>query len=220
MIKTYLLDCNFLYNKEIFEKSINILSDDRIKKTHSLKNEKDKILSVGSGLLLNHIFKLYGINENNKIIYNEYNKPYIEDNFIYFNLSHKDSIVVCTVCDSEIGVDIEKIKEADKKLMFYINKEEEFNNFKNYYSYDDNKAFYKLWTIKESFMKYLGKGLSVGIKDLVVKVDPLRIIFKDKKYKVFFKEHLYHDYVITICCNNIGEMHQLIVIENENSLLN
>ena len=220
MIKTYLLDCNFLYNNENFNKALNKLNDDRIQKTNSLKNDKDKVLSVGSGLLLNHIYYLYGISNDIKIIYNENNKPYLENNFIYFNLSHKDNIVVCTVCDSEIGVDIEKITEVDEKLIYYINKEEEFNEFKNYFHYDDNKAFYKLWTIKESFMKYLGKGLSAGIKDLVVKTDPLRIFYKDENYKVFFKEHLYQDYIITICCKYIGEMHQLIVIENENSLLN
>ena len=88
-------------------------------------------------------------------------KPYIKGNDdFYFNLSHSDSWVVIAWGDSEVGVDVEKIKGAEGKeeiaLRFFSQEEQKYVFEKKEYM---QMRFYEIWTGKESYLKYLGTGL-------------------------------------------------------------
>lgn len=89
---------------------------------------------------------------NSEIYINEYDKPLSKD--ILFNISHSNGLVVLGISDKyDIGVDIEKIRDAKDNLIRYISDDEEYNYIK------DEKSFYEIWTSKESIVKCLGKGL-------------------------------------------------------------
>ncbi len=89
---------------------------------------------------------------NSEIYINEYDKPLAKD--ISFNISHSNGLVVLGISDKyDIGVDIEKIRDAKDNLIRYISDDEEYNYVK------DEKSFYEIWTSKESIVKCLGKGL-------------------------------------------------------------
>lgn len=140
---------------------------------------------VSSRNLLKKVLKENDIDE--EIIYNEYGKPYLKNNEIYFNISHKDNYTVLVTSKKEIGIDIEKIT-FKKRVLNKIANDEEKKLIKN------AEDFTKLWVKKESYVKYLGMGLSYGLKN----VDTLKL----KKYKI----KKYQDYYIAIYGDEVKEL--------------
>ena len=117
---------------------------------------------------------------------NEYGKPYVEsiykikdetekikiDISLFFSLSHSGGMMVCAVACFNVGADCQK-KNIDniencKKIAnrFYTEKENVFLNSTEQEEYTDN--FFRIWTKKEAYIKYTGKGLAEGMKTFSV----------------------------------------------------
>ena len=82
-------------------------------------------------------------------------KPYLkESEDFYFNISHCGNAVAVAVSDTEIGVDIEKLRKADFRVCrrFFTDKE------KTYVGYSDRR-FFEIWTKKEANIKLNGLAL-------------------------------------------------------------
>ncbi|MBA4146368.1 MAG: hypothetical protein C0523_11425 [Cytophaga sp.] len=89
--------------------------------------------------------------------YSEYGRPYIKCN-LDFNVSHSNKLVTCVVGDGRVGIDVESHKPVvveDYRSMFSKNEWVDIVNSKNV-----ERAFYELWSRKESIMKADGRGLS------------------------------------------------------------
>ena len=130
--------------------------------TIKLNKPKDKqIISEDAWNMLNKILlKDYNINIHDyEIIRNKYNKPYINPNMLYFNISHSFNMIVICISNNECGIDIEKIRNHEKHLAL-ANKilcEEEYIEYEkciNKYDY-----LFKKWTMKESYFKCKGTGI-------------------------------------------------------------
>lgn len=123
----------------------------------------------------------YVIKENNiksDIIYNEYGKPYFKNNKYFFNISNKDDYSCLVLSDKEIGIDLEKITYKEKVINKICNSKEKELVI-------DDLSFTVMYTMKESYVKYLGIGLRYGLEN----VNTL-----DKKYKLF----KFNDYILCI----------------------
>ncbi len=138
-----------------------------------------------SSLLLKEILnKEYNI-YNYEIIKNKNGKPYLKDNNLYFNISHKKKVIVIAFSYNEIGIDIEYI-DRDKNI-----KKTLLNSFfsKNEIEYIDNnkEKFFEVFTKKESYIKMLGKR--------VAEIKYIDIFDLDCNFNTF----RYKDFVITVC---------------------
>ena len=114
--------------------------------------------NTNSNDLLNDVLKEHNI--NSKIVYNEHGKPYLENNELFFNISHSGIYTILGISDKEIGVDIEKIKEVKDNLINKICSEKEKRLIKT------PEDFTLIWVKKESYVKYLGIGLSYGLENV------------------------------------------------------
>ena len=97
---------------------------------------------------------------------------------IFFSLSHSENILICAVACFNIGADcqIRTIKNAEQceriAKRFYSDTENMFldipdlNNPNNSEAYINN--FFKIWTKKEAYIKYTGKGLAEGLQTFSV----------------------------------------------------
>lgn len=104
-----------------------------------------------------------------KIETNEYGKPFLlEYPSFHYNISHSGEYVVCVVHDDAVGVDIEYIGPYDLSLAKELFTKEEYQ-----YLLNDKKdrlaAFYDIWTLKESYIKAVGKGLSKSLQGFSMK---------------------------------------------------
>ena len=128
----------------------------------NMTSRKRRIESIVGEILLQKCFEKIGMGYSSvKVSYNSYGKPLSDYCNVYFNISHSDNYVVCAMARSEVGIDIEKI-DADF----------EYRSVKNIFcsntqkNYQDIKDFYNDWVIKESFLKYIGCGLNIALKNI------------------------------------------------------
>lgn len=82
---------------------------------------------------------------------------------IHFNLSHSGDWCACAVSAYPVGIDVERIRMQELDgVDRYLNPEE-----RDYLRTSDAavrlRRFYEIWTMKESYVKAVGRGLSLGM---------------------------------------------------------
>lgn len=111
-------------------------------------------------------------------------KPYLPNmSDVYVSASHSGDYLVCAVADTEIGVDIQRHEalknetedETEARLRklakrFLHPDESEFITDQPW------ERFFKVWTAKESYVKYTGSGLEDDIKNFSVLPDDTRAL--------------------------------------------
>ncbi len=85
-----------------------------------------------------------------EVIRSEKDKPRLDCEGVFFNLSHSHGVTMLGISDSEIGVDIEKIRPVNLENFYFVGA-------------DTEEEFFEKWTERESYLKYTGRGLS-GLK--------------------------------------------------------
>jgi len=145
---------------------ISQLSAERLTKVKRLRTTINKKTSAAAYLLLRLALKdVYGITDVVEFDYASKGKPELKGYaHIHFNLSHSHNTVVCAVADIEVGVDVQQIKFVNDKTARRVLTEKEFSGFKN--SSEPNEYFCRIWSIKESFVKRSGQGITTELKDI------------------------------------------------------
>lgn len=122
---------------------------------------------------------------NYELTFNKYNKPYLKNRNIYFNISHDKKTTVLVTSDKEIGVDIEYYTYKESVMKKYYN---EFEQQEIINSNNKEYEFTRIWVMKEAFVKMKGQGISYGLQN----VDTTRL---KKQIKLISNEK----YIIAIC---------------------
>ncbi len=103
---------------------------------------------------------------------NEFGKPLLEnDRGCHFNISHSGNWVVCVIDDAPVGIDVERIQEIDLAVSrTCFTKAERADLFDK--SEDQQlDYFFDLWTLKESYIKAIGEGMSCDLHSFSMAVD-------------------------------------------------
>jgi 4'-phosphopantetheinyl transferase len=150
---------------------------------------KDRLICVLSFLLLEYGLKEAGISreEGLHFTYGRYEKPYLKEGNIFFNISHTEDKIICCIADNECGADIEKIKPLKEDLIRRVCSDEEINMLLE--SKNKEELFTKLWTMKESYIKYKGASIGMDLKKI-------RILIQ--KESVFVQSSKYGQYIISV----------------------
>lgn len=152
MANLFLVDIRLLKRRPSL---LELLDQQRLACVKKLRNNRDKLHCLAAGLILRHLF-----GQDAEIKENPWHKPYIEGK-PRFNLSHSGDYVICAVGESEIGCDIQNhsdvafkpdIGEIAKRVFHPA----ELKRFLAASAREE--TFYDFWTLKESYMKALGKG--------------------------------------------------------------
>jgi len=152
-------------DNSLFEK----LPKDLLAKNKKYLRWQDRKLNVLGKLLLIEGLKLYNLDSGylEKLKYTKYGKPYFLDLELDFNISHSGEYAICALAKGmRLGVDIEKIKEIDLDSFPEVFTQNEFHNINT--SKSKEETFYNYWTIKESIIKAIGKGLSIPLQDIKI----------------------------------------------------
>lgn len=187
----YAAKISALSEERAFAVAYNAVSERRRKKTDALRFDKDKYLSLGAELLLRKALKDFGapVKLVDCIENGENGKPFFsggED--IFFNLSHSGEYVLCAVSDGEVGCDIEEIKDLKESLAKRIFSETEYSDIMSKNTAKERSAeFFRYWTLRESYIKFTGQGLSLPLSDFfVTRENGTDVLLNGKRQNVFF----------------------------------
>ncbi|MBD7912364.1 MULTISPECIES: 4'-phosphopantetheinyl transferase superfamily protein [Clostridium] len=203
-MEVYIFNIDEILDIFDFKKFYDFVDKDKRKKIQKFRRDEDKIRSlVGEALARIKICEKLGCkNFNIKFEHNEYGKPYIKEN-IEFNISHSGSYVIVAIDDCALGIDIEEMKEIEFEGIAkgYFD-ESEYNWIINHDKEKQKKCFYKLWTLKESYVKYVGKGLSIGFNSFKFNIDENRNILEidSDSEDIYFKNYdMLDKYQLSVC---------------------
>ena len=158
MMKLYRININRLedplQNKELLE----LVGMERRKKVIRYRMPDDRKRSLGAGIIVKKILDENGVAESS-LKYSENGKPVVDS--LFFNISHAGDYVVGVLSDCEVGCDIEKIVPAPLEIAerYFSLTESEYIKTKC----DKKRAFFTLWTLKESYMKMTGQGMNLSL---------------------------------------------------------
>lgn len=98
---------------------------------------------------------------NTPITKGKYGKPSLTDYpEVCFNVSHADDIAACIVTGSDCGIDCERVREYRPNVMKRAFTDNERQLVLSAREADRDMLFFRLWTLKEAYIKAIGMGLS------------------------------------------------------------
>jgi 4'-phosphopantetheinyl transferase len=175
-----------------FNSLLNYVSEDKKVQIHKFYHFEDS-----QRALIGNVLSRYALCKNLNIKNiditfekNEYGKPFLLGvDKIHFNISHSGNWVVCAISDYPVGIDVETIKPTDFEIAKRFFSKYEYTALKS--QPDDQKQtyFFKLWTLKESYIKAVGKGLSIPLDSFTISVENSAIINSDETLSDY---SLYH----------------------------
>jgi 4'-phosphopantetheinyl transferase len=162
----YLFDSIESFDENDYQQSLCYLTKERQKKAETYRFFKDKRLSVLAYLLLSYALKEeYGVDSPGIMGYGSHGKPYLcaHEN-IQFNLSHCSVAAACAVSANNVGVDVQDIAKENHAVMKRVMHPNEIRQIEE--SEDISAEFTRLWSRKESYLKFRGTGLTNNMSEL------------------------------------------------------
>lgn len=168
MTETYFIDASPFRAPRNYRQALSCLSVERRKKLEHLKMQDDRIRCVAAGYLLHRVLAKRGIDAAKAAYsYGDFGKPYLADNSYFFSLSHAGDVAMCSVSDCfEVGCDIEC--NVNLKIASRFFAKDEIVALQA--SDRPEETFLRIWTLKESFIKRSGKGLSTPLTSFGIKL--------------------------------------------------
>lgn len=209
-VQVYVADVSTLNDASAFERALSLVPEYRQEKALRFKFLKGQVQSLGVGLLLKKACADFGIaGADAHIAYGENEKPlFAEFPDVHFNLSHSAERVMCCISTSEVGCDVEQIKGDRGRLAERFFKPSETAWIQHFATEElRSRAFYRLWTLKECYMKVTGLGLSLPPDAFTLHVDDAENISLEHegfRPEYVFREFDLHDEFRYACCVKSG----------------
>jgi len=183
MIRTGIANVRPLLDGKIYQKYYEKVPLWRQEKADRLRNPADQALSIGVWILYEMLRSEWNVSEK-----------------AAYNLSHSGKYVLCTLDTSEtagikVGCDIEKPGETKEQIAgrFFTAAECTYiRDGKN--ETEKNTRFYRLWVLKESYVKAVERGMGLGLHNFEIgftaeNTPVLRNELTDEEQNYYFKEY-------------------------------
>lgn len=168
---------------------LNILNCKETAEMARFRFQKDQDIFLISRALVRAILAYYsGVDvQTIKFAYNEFDKPSLVGNpSLHFNLSHTEGCIALVLCRSRsVGVDVECLSNKTRAVLditedcFSASEQAQLAELSDA---EKLPRFTRLWTLKESYIKALGVGLSKNLGEFSFTFDDTgQIRFKDDK---------------------------------------
>lgn len=189
----FILNINQLKDGDTFRYYFNEMSRERQNKIMQFKMEADRLRSLGAGIALHAILKQYGINPRETCLeYGTNGKASVAGRpDIHFNLTHSGCYAAGVCGAAPVGIDIEEIGLMKVKVARRFFHDGEYRYLEQMEDgQQKQEAFFRLWVLKESFMKVTGLGMALPLNafeirfqgqdiEVVQELDDIRYYFKE-----------------------------------------
>ena len=179
--RIYLMDTEPFRDPIAARRIYQALPESRRKKADQYKNPEDRLRALASGALLLKLCDEENLPASMEdLTENPYGKPYFAlHQDICFSLSHSGTKVLLAASDRAIGCDIEVIRER-LNIMTIASRYYSPEEYQMLQAEADPDAyrrlFYRLWTLRESFVKETGLGLYLPLRSFCIRIDPANAI--------------------------------------------
>ena len=130
-------------------------------------------------------------------------KPYLSNHPLHFNISHSGRWVVGAFADKEVGIDVEHIRNPNYEVSKRFYSESEINILDAIGDPELKKDyFFQLWTLKESYLKAIGTGLTKSLSSFTITTSGGKITLVDGAPidHIFFKQYAFDkEYKLAVC---------------------
>ena len=145
---------------------------ERREKALHFRQVKEQLMSAAASALLMYAFRKAGLkNKEPAFMYNKYGKPFLISRKLSFNLSHTHGAALCAVAEGghEIGCDVEIIRSPVLQIAkSYFCEPEKEHLFSLPDEAQQNRLFYRYWTVKESVLKAIGCGITIPLNSFCI----------------------------------------------------
>ncbi|MEL7001263.1 MAG: 4'-phosphopantetheinyl transferase superfamily protein [Bacteroidota bacterium] len=162
MINVCYTICPKSIDRDTLQRVMDSLPESVLEEAKQLNDERRRLNFLTGRLMLKQMVP----DELMKIERTNLGKPYLS-NGQQFNISHSGALVVCAVSNKQrLGVDSEKVKKVNLQDYDSALNDDDHYSIRN--ARDKMKAFYRIWTQKESLMKADGRGIFINMKDIIL----------------------------------------------------
>ncbi len=123
-------------------------------------------------------------------------KPYLKDSPLHISFTDCENLRIVGISALSIGIDLEKVRSIrwERILKRFIHPDETA-------AIHNDKDFFSLWTAKESYVKYTGKGITDGYGSFSVYSLPEHIMTSEMEPDWFLSVCTPHE-----CCIKLMDM--------------
>lgn len=213
MVRTYVINIRRFEKEEIFRAALLSVSPYRQEKIALLKTEREKRRSMGAAFALNAALAYHGLCERDmEYVLGEQGKPMLQAYpGLHFSLSHAGDYAICSMGELENGCDVERVRPDKMRVAErFFAEEEKAWIYQAGETAERDRRLFRLWTMKESFLKVTGRGMALPLRDFTVLIGENGIhgvrhsinskCYYMKEYSLpdFFREMA--EYRISVCC--------------------
>lgn len=203
-MKIILTNFNGVLINDVNVNALSKRAQENFKKLCKNNAERAVQCAIGDLLLKNELQKLSVFNY--EICENQNGKPYLLNNELNFNLTHQNTVTAIAVCDTEVGLDVQKLddEKITLNLLTTVLNELELKTYNDLPSNAEKvKYFYRCFTEKEAFVKMKGDFLPYPPSSI-----------KSYPNAKFVTKYLFLDncvYCLTVCAQDIKSINFEIV---------
>jgi len=204
MVTIYTVNIATPLTETVYESYLQKIPQDKQQRIRAFLRREDAVRAlVGQVLLHSIIIDSLGIpGKALAFEQNAYGKPALMNNQdFHFNLSHAGDWVVLALDQHPVGIDVERIKDMDLDVAKRFFSAREYSDLMAQPETERIDYFFDLWTLKESYIKAIGKGLSQPLDSFAMIFEEAGIsIIKEDKQQWFFRQYpLAPGYKLSVC---------------------
>jgi len=193
IVQLFALRLSFTSSLETIQSLLPFVSEDKKERILKFRLQEDAHRTLFGDLLIRKtlIDQIHLTNNQIQFTENEFGKPHLKGHEnIHFNIAHSGEWVFCALAKKPVGVDVEVIKPRNMDVAKRFFSEEELEHLFSKSESDQLSLFYKIWTLKESYIKMIGKGLHCPLNTFTIDINggpPYIKLNGERNNSVYFK---------------------------------
>lgn len=221
MIDIFALRLPSYLQKETFDRLLKCVDSEKQDKVKRFIRYEDAQRALYADLLIRRIICEKLEIENHNIIFdkNSYGKPFLKNyQDFHFNLSHSKDWIVCAVGSNPVGIDVEVVKPMEMDIARRFFSAEEYAGIVSKDERERVSHFFELWTLKESYIKAWGKGLSIPLDSFTMRINghTIEIETENEFNNCFFRQyHIDPGYKMAVCSVKDDFPDEVVIVKSE-----
>ncbi|MEK5164475.1 4'-phosphopantetheinyl transferase superfamily protein [Paenibacillus sp. FSL R5-0527] len=197
------------YNEREWQLYLHLLPAEKQQLIANYVDPVDRQRSLLADLLARHVIadRLNVPIRKVKFQTTKFGKPELmNDSGVFFNITHSGSWIGVALDHQSVGIDIEQVLPIDLDIAERFFSKSEVADLLSMPQFHQLDYFYQLWTLKESYLKEEGSGLSRPLNTFAIRFlkDSFRLLEGEEWSKrVFFQTYaLESGYKCSVCARH------------------